>query len=477
MLISKIQTNLIQQNKINNTKPLLTSQVIISHTELPKGIDGKYFVNINFKGAEELCEAALYNNIYALVKELNNGNDINSQDKSGFTALNWACRLGYDNIANYLLKMYPNVDVNLPDEDGYTALINAAMFGHTGVVKLLMDCDKTDINAVTKDGMTALHWASFEGYDDVVKILLMHPNIDINKTDKHGCTPLILAAGNSRYKTAEMLINHPNIDMNKQNNIKNTALMNGHRDIEMVKILLKHPDVDISLTDMNDRTARGLARLYEDREVVDLIDNYQRGEDNRTPQISDEPVKSLTLQQMFPEYERMEIELASSDSMVKKYALDYLEKVIDSDKYNPSIKDNFGRNVIHLSMLSRDERIKTIINKALAKGIDINDGNMVGQTPLMMAIKNLITAKDDNERIVDLSVIKYILDKNPDMDIQDRNGQTAFHLACMSTSVALLTLMLSKKPNMQLKDIKGKIGADYFRTNAMKETYEKYLRG
>ena len=126
-------------------------------------------------------------------------------------------------------------------------------------------------------------------------------------------------------------------------------------------------------------------------------------------------------------------------------------------------------------MLGRDEKIKSVIAGALAKGVDINAGNMVGLTPLMMAIKNLITANDDNERFADLSVIKFILDKNPDIDAQDKNKQTAFHLACMSTSVALLTLMLSKNPNILSKDVKGKRAADYLKTDELKELYKKHV--
>ena len=173
--------------------------------------------------------------------------------------------------------------------------------------------------------------------------------------------------------------------------------------------------------------------------------------------------------------DRMELALTSSDPRVKSAALDDIIDYVNSNSFDPNFKDYLGRNVIHLSMLGRDEKIKSVIAGALAKGVDINAGNMVGLTPLMMAIKNLITANDDNERFADLSVIKFILDKNPDIDAQDKNKQTAFHLACMSTSVALLTLMLSKNPNILIKDVKGKRAADYLKTDELKELYKKHV--
>ena len=128
-------------------------------------------------------------------------------------------------------------------------------------------------------------------------------------------------------------------------------------------------------------------------------------------------------------------------------------------------------------MLSRDERIKTVVERAMEKGTDINSQNNLGQTPLMLAIKNFITAKDGDEQQIDMSVIKFILDKNPDLDIQDQNKQTAFHLVCRSASVPLLELILSKNPNVLIRDKLDKRAVDYFRTDEMKKVYQKYVMG
>ena len=132
-----------------------------------------------------------------------------------------------------------------------------------------------------------------------------------------------------------------------------------------------------------------------------------------------------------------------------------------------------GGNIIHIALLGRDERAKRIIIKAQDKGVDINSQNKFGQTPLMVAIKNLITARHDDEIPVDLSIIKFILDLNPDINIQDKNNQTAFHFACMSKSTALLALIFLKQPNIFIQDVKGKRASDYLKTEEMKELYRK----
>ena len=44
---------------------------------------------------------------------------------------------------------------------------------------------------------------------------------------------------------------------------------------------------------------------------------------------------------------------------------------IDSDSFNPEYKDELGRNVIYISLLSKDERIKTVITKSIVKGVEL----------------------------------------------------------------------------------------------------------
>lgn len=167
--------------------------------------------------------------------------------------------------------------------------------------------------------------------------------------------------------------------------------------------------------------------------------------------------------------------LTNNDSYIRNDGFNDITKYIDSDNFNPNMTDELGRNVIQIALTSRDEGVKAIISKALSKGVDINAQNKFGQTVLMTAIKNFITAKDDEEKMVDLSVIKFILDQNPNMDIQDKNKQTAFHFACMSKTPALLTLIFTKNPNILFEDVKGKRAANYLKTDEMKETYRKHI--
>ena len=299
-----------------------------------------------------------------------------------------------------------------------------------------------DVNAANVMGDTVLHYAITGEHPEIVKVLLAHPDTDVNRYDSTGLTPLMLA----------VICNNKNI----------------------IEEILKRSDLDTKLTDRIGQTAADYAKKFGFTEIAGMIDAYVPGGNNTQAEAASEAQKSAE-----PPYdtEEMERELASIDPAVKRAALKKLLDYVISDSFNPEFKDSFGRNVAHLSLLSRDEQVKGIISRAVGKGLDINAQNIVGQTVLMGAIKNFLTARSDEEKAVDLSNIKFILDQNPNIDIQDRNGQTAFHLACLSTSVALLTLILSKNPNVILKDVKGNRGSAYLKTDAVKEVYEKFIRG
>ena len=314
-----------------------------------------------------------------------------------------------------------------------------------------------------------------------IEALLNHPDIDVNKRSSNlGSTALIRAASSDvdRFETIKLLLKHPDIDVNIQDVNKNTVLIlasyNGHRGA--VEEILKHPDVDVNLKDNDGQTAleRAIDKGYT--EIAEMIKNYRRGVDRREGVKGVSPQEASTVSAPF-NIERMEHMLTSVDPFFKSAGLDDIIAYIDSPNFNPDFRDYLGRDVIHLSMLSHAERIKTVIEKATSKGVDIDVPNISGQTPLIQSIKSYVTSKNDDERNVSLMVTKFILDRNPDINKQDNNGMTAFHYACMTTSAVLLTLILSKKPNVFIEDLKGRRGAVFLNTDKMKEIYENYLKG
>ena len=470
------------------------------------------------RNPETLFQAVIDGDLETINRELDSGVNVNAKNTAGVTALIRASMKGFDNIVERLLQ-HPDIDVNALTNGGQTALMWASEKGYDNIVEKLLQHPDINVNIKTKYGnVNALIEASRCGRTKVVGRLLEHPDVDTEIATYSDKTALDIAREEG-YETIAYLIrdyqrgvdkravtlipdNNPaalseknltdaahwgdfetvcssldnGTDVNAKDADGMTALMwaskRGYN--EIAKRLLQHPDIDIHI-EANGFNAKKLACIHRNYEIVAMLNDSEKMKKLKKKETTQIISTKNPFGMQGTTIEKLERELVSIDPIIKASALDELAEHIQSGKFNPNYTDNLGRNIIHLSMISRDEKIKDIISKAISKGVDINAGNKFGQTPLMLAIKNLITSKNEDEKSVDLSNIKFILEQNPNIDIQDKNGQTAFHLACMSTSVALLTLLLSKNPNIFLKDKLGKRAADYFKTDAMKDAFKKYI--
>ena len=70
------------------------------------------------------------------------------------------------------LLLEHKTDVNAKDESGWIALHWAAKNGYETVVQLLLD-HKTDVNAKDESGWISLHWAAQNGHEAVVQHALL----------------------------------------------------------------------------------------------------------------------------------------------------------------------------------------------------------------------------------------------------------------------------------------------------------------
>ena len=102
-------------------------------------------------------------NEYAALSKL----EIDEQDDSGFTALQWAVYKGHKDIVEMLLSC--NADVSLGDTDGDTALHLAAILGYDTVIKALLD-KGADWRVKNKGHKTARDKAHDYGYENIVNI-------------------------------------------------------------------------------------------------------------------------------------------------------------------------------------------------------------------------------------------------------------------------------------------------------------------
>jgi len=170
-----------------------------------------------------------------------NPNLVFAKNREGFTALHYAARHGYVEIARLLLA--ERADVNAKASKGDTPLHYAVWYGHEETVQLLLsnkaDVDvrdgigrtplydaaatgqieevgillaaKADVNTRTLRGDTALSVAASDGREDVARLLIDN-GANVNDTDINGCTALYWARTRGHERIEELLRQHGGLE-------------------------------------------------------------------------------------------------------------------------------------------------------------------------------------------------------------------------------------------------------------------------
>jgi ankyrin repeat protein len=170
---------------------------------------------------------------------------------------------------NSMIQKFPNI-INTYDDTGEicdpnsgTPLIWAICYGNIDVVKLLLAQKDIDVNASGNYIYTPLN-ASMLGVCNeprILELLLQHPGIDVKKVDKFGHTPMYAAVGAiGTPRFVELLIKDKNININEiiyGDTILHTFIRRGN--IEIVKLLLQHSGIDVTITNDKKETSKQLA--------------------------------------------------------------------------------------------------------------------------------------------------------------------------------------------------------------------------
>jgi len=220
-------------------------------------------------GNTALHYAVFYSHINAvqfLVEEA--GANINAQNLSGQTPLNWAVERSNMELTSLLLEY--GADTDIMDKTGSTALHKAAGAGNFEIVKLLVEKGAA-IDVSTKDtAQTALSEASANGKTEVVKFLLengANPGLKNNQ----GKTSLQRAAAKNHLETVTVLIDHGS-NVNDVDTSGRSALLwaafSGH---EALVALLLQKGADPTLKDKMNITAVTLAERKNFLKIVVML--------------------------------------------------------------------------------------------------------------------------------------------------------------------------------------------------------------
>lgn len=124
------------------------------------------------RGNSALLDAAKKGNL-ARVQRLVSTENINCRDAQGRNSTPLHLAAGYNNfeVAEYLLEN--GADVNAQDKGGLIPLHNASSYGHLDIAALLIKYN-TVVNATDKWGFTPLHEAAQKGRTQLCALLLAH---------------------------------------------------------------------------------------------------------------------------------------------------------------------------------------------------------------------------------------------------------------------------------------------------------------
>jgi len=141
-----------------------------------------------------IWQAALDDNLNRVRTLLDKGGDPDARDGSGYTALHYASRSGYEAVCQFLLEQ--GADVNAQTRSGkVSSLHRAAYSGHTAVVRLLIKYG-ADLRLLDSDGQTPLHKAAQKMQKEVVRLLIGLDSSLTKVKDKNGRIPADVVPSN-----------------------------------------------------------------------------------------------------------------------------------------------------------------------------------------------------------------------------------------------------------------------------------------
>jgi len=302
---------------------------------ISKGIDPKK--DLDYNGANALLLVAPHDKDFTLINYfISKGLKLDSTDKEGNTAFNYAARIG--NIATLKALIAKGIKFN----DNAMIIASQGARGTSNTLELYkyLETLKINPNAIGKNGENVLHnIARKEKQADIIKHFLSK-GVDVNKEDNDGNTPFM-----------------------------NAVSSNG--EIQVINMLLEQVK-DINHKNKKGVTALALAVKGNSPEVVALL--LDKGADVKVVDGNGENLSAYLIQSYNPQ----KVEIFESKI-----------KILSDKDYKIDAPQKNGNTLYHLAVAKNDLSLLKFLNQFK---LDINKQNQEGMTPLHKA--GLI-AKDD----------------------------------------------------------------------------------
>ncbi|KAF5655292.1 ankyrin protein [Fusarium sp. NRRL 25303] len=382
---------------------------------------------------------------------------------SSRTPLSWACENGHFGIAKVLVER----DAQPVDtvEAAYSPLMLASKNGHIDVARWLVD-HGADIHKKYKKE-SAIWLASSNGYAELVELLL-DAGADLNTCGVNDAPILCPAAERGHEKVVKLLLKRK-ADVEAQDNrgktpLHLTAQKEGSEAI--IKALLSY-GADIEARDDNDRTPLHLAAQKEGSQaIIEALLSYRadieaRDDNGRTPLVL-AVIKASINEIGFLIRQGADLTAQEKDgetclhAAMRRYipSLDIVRLLLENGA-KADARTERGQTCLHT--LAHQGEITTytsdIIQLITSRGIDINDNDNHGNTPLHLVTQHW-----------SLEALSIFADQ-PGVDFNARNhtGKTPLHAAASLPveRTEELDILMRKGADINSRDDEGRTPLDY----------------
>jgi len=277
---------------------------------------------------------------------------------------------------------------------------------HKEVERVLRENNDLSVNKVTDDGETLLIHAIKEDFQEIRNILLER-GANPNKPSLTLETPLMTAVVHNRLNSAKILLDLK-VDLNKKNNAGDTALhlaIKFRRD-DLALMLIK-AGANVEITDAEDKNAFRLAQDFDATSVVELLRSILQAEYGA------------------PDVNTFRSILTQGDNRVLDQLLTRFPRIArDYEMINPLV----------VAMEASDETaVLRNMNLLVKNFVSVDGPERAEITPL---IRSIILRKK--------SYTTYLLNSNANLEIKDKQGNTALIWALKRNDPSLLYLLVKK---------------------------------
>ena len=220
----------------------------------------------------------------------------------------------------------------------------------------------------------------------------------------------------------------------KQKMNKNLLLTETELDNKENKRLISLPKLNLNIHNV-------YSRLYKNAVIVFPSNDRNKNQINQLK-------RQLTQEEMKPTTKiKFSLKNALSSNIGKEFAMN-----INENQYNICLNKYSGgpTNFTHMKNNLEEKKNETLKVPKHINFYDLEEKN-TGNSYLH-------TAVIDNYP----ELVRYILEKNADINKQNNDGDTALHLALRSGNMELIKIIMSKKPSLDIKNKEGIIPLDLF---------------